>query len=215
MLGSAQAAFYSGVGFGVRPLSANFSKFTVLGVQVVNLNESVTKPAVNLFIGYDHVFASGFYLGTEAFYEYMNMQTSVGTTIDILGTDVKENVSASLNYNVGISALLGYQTHGGDIFYSRVGVIFDELHYKASQEVTNITSTSVKGQHYAGAVQLGVGIIHPFTKHISIRGEYTYTRYPNIAVDIPITVPTVGTGHVRFTPQVSINAATASLIYSF
>lgn len=211
----ASAGFYSGLGFGVRPLSADFSKFTVMGVKIDNLDESVTKPAVDLFVGYEHVFNHGIYLAGEAFYEYVDMNTSAAATVSVLGQAVDERVSASLNSNFGISTLFGYQATNKDIFYGRLGILIDELHYSAQQTVTGISDTSTKGQHYAGAVQVGLGMIHPFNDHWRVRGEYTYTRYPNVDVDIPVTVPTVGTGHVKFTPKVSINAATVSLIYAF
>lgn len=213
--GVAHAGFYGGAGLGVRPLSANFEKFSVLDVKVTNLNESVTKPAMNLFVGFQHTSPSGFYSATEIFYDYMNMSAQVSTNIDILGSNVAQTASANLKYNIGLSELLGYQAHNGDIIYGRVGAIADELYYKESQQVGNIYRDSEKGQHYAGAVQLGLGIVHPLTKHLSVRGEYTYTRYPNVNINLPVSLPGVGTGSVKFSPEVYINAATLSLIYSF
>ena len=210
------AYFYAGAGFGIRPLSADFTKFRVTGVKINNLDESITKPAGDLFVGYDHVFNSGLYLGGEAFYEYVNMNAAVGATVQAFGVSIDERVSAELDSNFGVSALLGYKSHNADIFYTRFGVLFDELHYKAESRVGVVSDSSTKGQHYAGAIQVGVGVQHPFNKKWSIRGEYTYTRYPNVGVNINVTVPTVGsTSIVSFTPKVSINAATVSLIYSF
>lgn len=210
------ANFYTGAGFGIRPLSANFTKLVVTGVGINNLDESVTKPAGDLFVGYDHVFRSGLYVGSEAFYEYVNMDVAVSATVQAFGVTIDERVSASLDSNFGISALLGYKSHNADIFYGRFGLLFDELHYKAESRVGNTTDASTKGQHYAGAIQLGLGITHPFNRKWSVRGEYTYTRYPNVGVNINMTVPVAGnTSVVSFTPKVSINAATISLIYSF
>lgn len=210
------AGFYAGAGFGIRPLSADFTKFKVTGVNINNLDESVTKPAGDLFVGYDHVFNSGLYVGGEAYYEYVDMSAAVSATVQAFGVNIDERVSAQLDSNFGVSALLGYKSHNADIFYGRFGVLFDELHYKAESRVGTVSDSSTKGQHYAGAIQLGLGIQHPFNQHWSVRGEYTYTRYPNVGVNISVNVPTVGTASiVSFTPEVSINAATLSVIYSF
>jgi opacity protein-like surface antigen len=213
---SAYAGFYTGAGFGVRPLSANFTKMIVAGVKVDNLNLSVVKPAGDLFVGYQHVFNHGIFLAGELYYEYVNMNASVGVTVQALGQNINERVSAELNYNVNVSTLLGYETSNKDVIYTRVGLLFDDLKYRAASQVQGISSDSVEGSSYAGAIQLGLGIIHPFNKHWAVRGEYTYSRYPNVGVDIKVNLPVVGSQSiVQFTPRVSINAVTASLLYSF
>lgn len=213
---SAYADFYTGTGFGIRPLSADFTKMVVAGVKVDNLNLSVVKPAGDLFLGYEHVFHSGFYLAGEVYYEYVDMNAAVGVTVQSFGVNINERVSAELDYNINISTLLGYETSNKDIIYTRFGLLFDDLKYRAASQVQGVTNDEEQGQSYAGAFQLGLGLEHPFNKHWSVRGEYTYSRYPEVGVGINVTLPVVGnTTIVQFTPRVSINAATISLLYTF
>ena len=214
-MASAQAGFYTGAGAGIRPMAIQFSNLSVLGVKVHNLDINVTRPAGDLFFGYDHVFTNGIYIGGEAYYEYVNIDPSVSAEVNVLGVNVNETVSAKLSYNIDLSLLLGYQISKDDIVYSRLGVIGSKLNYSASQAVNGLTTNSASGDHLIAAGQFGLGAIHKFTKHFSMRAEYTYTRYPNEDINIGVHIPGVGHGDVSFTPKVSVNAVTLGLIYHF
>jgi hypothetical protein len=217
---AASASFYGGVGVGIRPLSCNFTNLDLFGVKVSNLNESVTRPAADFFVGYKHLFQNNLFLGVEAYYEHMDMSATVSATVQPFDSQpnlsVQEKLSAELDYNAGLGLFFGYKVHNDDIFYARVGAIYDMLYYKAVQSALGQVQSTTHGMHDVGAAQLGLGVMHPFTKHWSLRGEYTYTRYPTEKVTIHTSVPTIGPVQiVSFTPQVAINAVTLSAIYTF
>jgi len=210
------AGFYAATGLGIRSVSANLSNFYVAGVKVQNVDLAVTRPALDITLGYQHAFRSGFFYALEGFYEYVDMGTSIGTQVQAFSTTIDETLSATLNYNFGIGSLLGYRTRNNDTFYTRIGLLFDKLHFRAESTVSGQSDSSYKYQHYDGAAQVGLGFLRPLSKHFSLRGEYTFSFYGTKTATIDINIPVIGEATVlKVTPYLLSNAGTLSLVYSF
>ncbi len=210
------ASLYLGAGIGIRPLTVEFSKFSVVGVQIQNITLAVTKPAGDIFLGYDHLFQNRLYLGAEAFYEYTNLQQSYIASVTVLGVNITENVSASLSDNIGGKIYIGFEPSKDIVFYVDVGALVDELYYSASQNILSITTNKTRGEHIAAAGTFGLGMLYKILDRLSLRAEYNYMRYPNKNVEIDVSVPAINaSSSIKFTPKAAINAVTLSLLYRF
>ncbi len=209
------AALYLGTGLGVRPLSVEFSDLKIVGVEVNNLTLAATSSAQDLTIGYDALFANHIYFGGELFGEFthFNPKISLLVPIPLTNLTLQETLGAKIKASIGGGFLLGYQLEPHFILLSRVGVIVNRFSYSTMQTISGFNSSSVSKSKTIAAAQLGLGFLYNINQHLALRGEYTYSIYPHVNLNVGVQIPVIGHSNIHFKPKASINAATLSLIY--
>ncbi len=133
------------------------------------------------FLGYGHLVNDYLYLGGELFALASEAQSTYAVS-----TNSVEYVSQfNANASYGIALHPGIKVNNNSLAYLRIG--YTKTRFKTQESLTFTTTTRATNSRWKGGTVYGLGLETAIYNGVSLRGEYTYTKYQSFRTPLSTT----------------------------
>jgi opacity protein-like surface antigen len=148
-----------------------------------NSNLGARSPVLGLFLGYGWAAGSpGVYLGGEIFGQIENMKAKREDFINLANFGLTTRLESKNTF--GAAAKIGYVCKEM-VFFGKIGVTTTKWKFNFENASQTAQNTSINSRKMG--FLLGIGMDYAIAKNWTIGGEYIYTMYRSLKLNIPET----------------------------
>lgn len=179
--------FSIGANVGITDMDGKLNRSFTAIPAADNSNLGARGPVAGLFLGYGwspHI--GGIHIGGEAFGQFENSNAKREDLIGAGGLATNFSTSLKATNTFGAALKFGFGCKEA-LFYAKVGFASTKFKYNFNVVSPGVPFSATTSPRKGGLL-LGVGMDYAFVKNWTIGGEYLYTTYGSIKLNIPNTV---------------------------
>lgn len=177
------SGFSAGVNLGHTSVDGKLDR-TFTAPVADNSNLGARSPILGLFLGYGWVASSpGAYLGGEIFGQVENIKAKREDFINLADFGLTTKLESKNTF--GAAAKIGYVCKEM-VFFGKIGVTTTKWKFNFENASQTAQNTSINSRKTG--FLLGIGMDYAIAKNWTIGGEYIYTMYRSLKLNIPATL---------------------------